>query len=210
MAKPKLPDELRSRIRYLFRQGRSSEEVSKLVLKEAMDYVGSHEEVSRCVRAISKRVKVILRGDEPEIKSFDTGPFKKTIEQLKKDSPEKEIEGACTKIALHILTKHEGFKKMKQGPPFRGTPFDFFGFKDGDPYIVELKASLENFNSPGEVQKRRMQALWNRIKDLNIALLQVKLRKGEYRMLYNKQLERLFYGPRMPLEQVERWIKDRL
>ena len=43
----------------------------------------------------------------------------------------------------------------------KGTPFDFFGFKNGEPYIIELKCSLKYFYTPRETQKKRMQELLN-------------------------------------------------
>ncbi|GAH83131.1 unnamed protein product, partial [marine sediment metagenome] len=53
-------------------------------------------------------------------------------------------------------------------PDFTGTPFDFFGFKDGEPYIIEMKCSLKTFNTPGETQKRRMGELVSKVRGLKV------------------------------------------
>ena len=105
---------------------------------------------------------------------------------------------------------YEDFEKVIQGPTFRGTPFDFFGFRYGAPYIIEFKGSLSQFNLPGETQKRRLQILLNRIEGLRVALLQVKLMKAQYRIFYDEDLYPLFFGPKAPIKPIEKWIRDRM
>jgi len=75
---------------------------------------------------------------------------------------------------------------------------------------VEFKGSLENLNYPGETQKNRLQELLARIEGLNVALLQVRLRNSDYRILYNDELKPLFDGNPAPLEPIEDWLKERI
>jgi len=70
-----------------------------------------------------------------------------------------EFEKMMEPIVMDILCNYEDFKKVEASPNFRGTPFDFFGFKDGLPFIIEYKGSLKNFSYPGKTQKRRLQEL---------------------------------------------------
>ena len=123
---------------------------------------------------------------------------------------EKEFEQACEPVALDILQNYENFERVEKGPNFGGTLFDFFGFKDGSFYIIELKSSLNHFNAPGETQKRRLKELIKSIKGIKIALLQVKLNKGVYRIFFNEDMEVLFQERRVPLEPIQDWIKKRL
>ena len=55
-----------------------------------------------------------------------------------------------------------------------------------------------------------MQELLHRIEYLNIALLQLKLRKAQYRMFYDADMDILFNGTKAPLEPTEAWIRERL
>lgn len=143
-------------------------------------------------------------------KEFDARKHKKIISQLRPHMDLKKFEELCCPIAKDILQNYEGFEKVKKGPQFTGTPFDFFGFKNGEPYIIELKSSLKYFHAPRETQKKRMQVLLNKIKGLRIALLQVKLEKAQYRMLYNDEMDILFNGAEAPLEPIEKWLRDRM
>jgi hypothetical protein len=108
---------------------------------------------------------------------------------------------------------YEGFTDIIDSNDVKGfhnPPFDFLAFRGDKPFIIEFKGSLDNFNSPGETQNRRMLKILKRIKDLNIALLQVKLKKSQYRILYNRELELFFDGREAPLEPVVEWILDRI
>lgn len=91
-------------------------------------------------------------------KKFDARKHKKIISQLREHMDLKKFEEMCCPIAIDILQNYEGFAKVEKGPKFTGTPFDFFGFKNGEPYIIEFKGSLNYFNSPGETQKWRMKS----------------------------------------------------
>jgi hypothetical protein len=146
----------------------------------------------------------------PKPKEFDVDKHSESISKLTENMSEKEFEKSCESVALDILRNYEGFERVEKGPNFAGTPFDFFGFKDGSPYIIELKSSLNHFNAPGETQKRRLKELLKSIEGLNIALLQVKLSRGEYRIFYNEDMEILFRERRAPLEPIQDWIAKRL
>ena len=146
----------------------------------------------------------------PKPKQFDVDKHSESISKLTENMSEKEFEQACEPVALDILQNYENFERVEKGPNFGGTPFDFFGFKDGSFYIIELKSSLNHFNAPGETQKRRLKELLKSIKGIKIALLQVKLNKGEYRIFFNEDMEVLFQERRVPLEPIQDWIKKRL
>lgn len=146
----------------------------------------------------------------PTPKIFDTNEYKELINSLNENMPELEFERRCEPIVYDILQNYEGFEKIENGPDFQGTPFDFFGLKNAAPYIIEFKGSLKSFNTPGETQKRRIQEILNRIEGLNVALLQVKLTEGKYRIFYNDELEILFRGKRAPIKPIVEWIKKRM
>lgn len=151
-------------------QGHSNAEVFKIVFDEAMDYVDSEEELSRCIASIKGRSRVQkTRVKTPQIRDFNGSQFEDNINGLRKHIPEKQLEEPCSDIVRYILQNFEDFEKVIEGPTFRGTPFDFFGFRYGAPYIIEFKGSPAQFNLPGETQKRRLQILLNRIDGLRVA-----------------------------------------
>lgn len=147
--------------------------------------------------------------DTPQPKKFCTIKHKEAIDTLSRHMSEIVFENSCTLIAIDILKMYEKFERVEVGPNMQGRPFDFFGFKDGKPYIIELKASLDNFNTPGEVQKRRLQEVLNAVEGLNSALLQIKLSKGQYRIFYNEQMNLLFDGKHVPIEPVIEWVRKK-
>jgi len=143
-------------------------------------------------------------------KRFDAGLHRSLIGFLEGDMSTKQFEAACEPIVRDILTSYEGFIAVEKGPTFTGTPFDYFGFKDGIPHVVELKASRRQFNLPGETQRHRMEQLLEAVPNLHIALLQVKILDGVYRMLYDEDVIRLFSGPKAPMEPIMDWVRERL
>ena len=94
---------------------------------------------------------------KPKPKEFYVDKYEHVISRLRENMSELELEQSCEEVALDILQNYEGFEKVEKGPTFRGTPFDFFGYKNGTPYIIELKGSLNSFNTPGETQKWRLK-----------------------------------------------------
>jgi hypothetical protein len=118
----------------------------------------------------------------PSPKSFDVEPYREIVSELREEMDGKVFESRCRPIVLDILSSYEGFSSVQKGPDFQGTPFDFLGFKDGKPYIIEFKGSLDYFHTPGETQKKRLREILQTIEGLQVALLQVKVRKGLYRI----------------------------
>lgn len=212
MGKAKLPEALREKIKSLFRQGYRKEDVLRLVKTEGLLHVKTKDELTRCLTSLKGVAgpSVGKRLEIPKPKEFDIRPFQSVLNGLVDNIAGKELEAICRNIAKSLLKKHEGFEKIIDGPSYRGTPFDLFGFKDGKPYAIELKSSLNNFNHPGETQKWRLNEIRKRMAKLNIALLQLALRKGQYRIFYNDQLNILFFGPKAPLEPIEAWIRKRI
>lgn len=221
MSNPVLPDNLRNRIRELSDKGHSTIEIFDFVIHESAKYVDSHEQLTRYISAITRRrspEKQIGNSDQtdrqiPEIRPFDNRKYSHIIKSLTEHMNGKEFENSCEEIVRDILEKHENFtdiENVNNVSGFTNPPFDFFGLKNGRPYVIEFKGSLNNFNSPGETQKRRLKELLKRIEELNIALIQVKLRKSEYRIFYNDEMNLFFDGKQMPLEPVEEWLKIRI
>ena len=223
MSKAVLPKHLREKIANLFEQGFSIIEIFDLVVDEAKQHTNSHEQLSRCILSITGRWGSVIKSTEtktekdrsiPEIKQFDNDKHADIINGLSETMQEKEFEHSCHNIVMDILINYEGFTDIEgvnKVTGFTNPPFDFFGFRNNEPYLVEFKGSLNNFRTPGETQKRRLKELLKRIEKLNVALLQVKLRKGEYRVLYNDELNYLFDdGKRMPIEPIVEWIESRM
>jgi len=135
-------------------------------------------------------------------KGFDDTKHRAVISQLQEHMDLREFEKACYPIVVDILKSYEGFERVEKGPKFTGTPFDFFGFKNGEPYIIEFKGSLHYFNPPRGTQKRRMQELLTKIKGLRIALLQVKLKKASIEYYMMKKWTSCLKAPKPLLSQL--------
>jgi hypothetical protein len=147
----------------------------------------------------------------PRPKKFSEKKYKKKINKLRKNMPSRVIEKSSEIIAIDILTNYEEFTRIEKGPDFQGTPFDFFGFKDSKPHIIELKSSLRYFGSPGETQKRRMKELLKKIRGLRASVLQIALKKGQYRILYHEDVKNLLFQDKgVPIEPIKEWIKERI
>jgi len=151
-----------------------------------------------------------MKTKRPLPNDFDSSQFKDNLKNLHKNMGTLEIEHHTEFLVPYILEKYEGFEKIEKGPDFRGSAFDFFGFKNGAPYIIEYKGSLNSFNTPGETQKRRLQEILKQFDKLEIALLQVKIEKSQYRIFYSEDMEILFKGKQAALEPIIQWLKDRI
>ena len=151
-----------------------------------------------------------MKRKRPVPKDFKTEKHQAIIAGLSETMKELDFEKACEAIAEDILLNYEGFDTIEPGPNLKGRPFDFFGYKKGKPYIIEMKGSLKSFNAPGYVQKRRLQEIMKQVKGLNILLLQIKLRAGKYRVFYNDEMDILFQGRHVPLTPIVEWLNENI
>jgi hypothetical protein len=146
----------------------------------------------------------------PSPKIFDSSKYVEMIAMLDENMPELQFERQSEVVVPDILENYEGFERIVKGPKITGTPFDFFGFKDGCPYIIEFKSSLKSFNYPGETQKRRLQEIHRELAGLHVALLQVKLLQSQYRIFYDEEMNLLYNGPRAPIDLIVEWLSERM
>ena len=146
----------------------------------------------------------------PSPKKFDNSKYNEMIGKLQENMSELAFERLSEIVVPDILENYEGFERIVKGPDFRGTPFDFFGVKDGRPYMIEFKGSLKSFNTPGETQKRRLQKIQYDLKGLHVVLLQVKLQQSQYRIFYDEERDLLYKGKRASLEPIVCWLTERI
>ncbi len=222
MPKPILPDQLREKISTLIDHGLSTIDIYDQVIDEAAIHAESDEQVTRCISSI--RGKVTLKNKNIKIypekkitvpgrKPFDANPHTDNIKQLNTVMPEKKFESLCEPVVMDILQNYEGFKLVESAnnvSGFHNPPFDFFAFKGKTPYIIEFKGSLNSFNSPGETQKRRIKELMSQIDGLKLALIQVRINTGEYRIFYNNEMNLFFDGRKVSIAPVVEWIDGKL
>lgn len=152
---------------------------------------------------------IVMKSRQRILKSFDSSKYGDLIARFNERMIGKEFEQACEPLVYDILQHHEGFERVERAPDVRGRPFDFFGYKQGLPYIIEVKNSLKRFHAPGELQKQCLQEILQRIPGLHIALLQIKLRTGEYRILCDKEISFLFQTNYVSLDPILDWLKAR-
>ena len=222
MTKTVLPKPLRLKIIEFYQEGMSSLDIYDLVFEDAFKHVSSEKQLFTCLSSLKGKA-TLLSGEKketkissilpPKSKTFDNTKHLNIIRSLSESMLGKDFEKSCHPIVIDILTNYEGFTGIIDSnnvDSFHNPPFDFFGLREGKPFIIEFKGSLENFNSPGETQKRRMQELLSRVKNLSIALLQVKVGKGQYRILCNQEMDLLFDGREIPLDPVVDWLLERL
>jgi hypothetical protein len=151
-----------------------------------------------------------MKAQRPIPKEFDSSKYQSIIDGLSENMPELEFEKISEVVVYDILENYEKFENIEKGPDYRGTPFDFFGFKNGVPYIIEYKGSLNSFNTPGETQKRRLREVLQEIDGLKVALIQVKLKKGEYRFFDHDDMKILFKEKHAPIKPIVDWINKRV
>jgi hypothetical protein len=212
MAQTKLPEIIRKDIKELIAKGYTQDVVRRFVKNESQDYVDSDMQLNLCIAQIARSVKDIPKSkigypDSPKPNAFEPKKYSRRIANISKNTSNKIIDKIGVEVAKKLLENELGFKGVKDGPKFAGTPFDLFGYLNKRPYMIELKTSLKSFNYPGEIQKQRMRELLKKIKGLHVALLQIKLIGAEYRIYYDNQMDMLFYGDKMPLDRIEDWIR---
>lgn len=151
-----------------------------------------------------------MNAKRPLPKDFDSSEFNGELRNLTKEMGNRKIENQTEFLVPYILEKYEEFEKVERCP-YRGGPFDYIGFKNNIPYIIEYKGSLDNFHTPKKTQKRRLQEVLEQFDNLEIVLLQVNINTSQYRIFYTEQMmEFLFKGKEMPLKPIIDWLKDRI
>lgn len=143
-------------------------------------------------------------------KAFDVRLHRPLIDSLEANMPTRQFEAASEPIVLDILANCEGFSHLERAPQVGGVPFDYFGHRNGKPYVVEYKGSRSRFPGLAETQRRRLQELHELLPALGMALLQVNLAVGRYRMSYDSDVERLFAAEHRSLAPVVEWLKERI
>jgi hypothetical protein len=73
-----------------------------------------------------------------------------------------------------------------------------------------LTVSDKNNDYNAETKKRRLQELLKKIEELPVALLQVRVEAGEYRIFLDDEVDLFFDGPQMPLDPIVRWIRQQI
>lgn len=149
----------------------------------------------------------------PPIKPFDAQKYTHIITSLREEMIPLDFEQACEKIVVDILENYEGFSDIENAnnvAGFHNPPFDFFGCKEGQPYMIEFKGSLKYFHGPGETKKRRLKEIQEELGEINMALIQVKMQPGEYRIFYDEEMDLFFNGKKMPVEPVVQWLRGRI
>ncbi len=152
----------------------------------------------------------------PGATRFDVRRHAPVLAKLHPHMMGREFEQQTQAIAEDILKTGENFELVQVGPNFPGTPFDFFGLKNGKPFLIEYKGSLRSFRLPGKIQRRRLRQVAAALDDIGIALLQVRLpvegasRSCEYRMLYDDELRALFKERKAPIKPIVGWVRERL
>ncbi len=133
------------------------------------------------------------------------------LEHLRRaDVTPREFEELCEPIVRDILENGEGFTGVVKGPDFVGTPFDFFGYRDGVPHVIEFKGSRRHWNVPGRVQLERLQRILEEVQDLCAAVFQLRAETADYRIRYGRSVTDLFPGEQAPIEPVVEWLRSRL
>lgn len=135
MAKPILPEALLENIKDLFGKGYTQDAVFRFAKGPAQKYVESEKQLNRCPVQIRNKVPVIPKKQvaypsPPDRKTFTTDPYSKILSSINKRTPTRKIEKAGRTVAKDLLKKHEGFRQVRNGPEYAGTPVDLFGFKD--------------------------------------------------------------------------------
>ncbi len=145
------------------------------------------------------------------VKPIDTRKHGPTLQRLcGPDITPLEFEQLCEPVVRDILENHEGFTGVVRGPDFVGTPFDFFGYRDDVPRVIEFKGSRRHWNAPGRVQLERLQRILEEVQGLRAAVLQLKAEMADYRIRYGGSVTDLFPCGQAPIEPVAEWVRRSL
>ena len=149
----------------------------------------------------------------PVTKPFDAGRYRIPAAASGGPGAAERRQALCRSIGGDILNLQEGFSRLAgteglaAGP---GAPFDFFGFRGEAPFIIKLTGAFNRFNNPGRNRVRRLIGYRAKIPGLNVALLQLRLNRGEYRLWVNEALLALADGPGGGADPAEQWIRARM
>jgi hypothetical protein len=222
MSKPILPDHLTEKISTMINAGLSTIDIYDEIIEEASPHEESEDQVTGCISSI--RSKATLKNKNiknypekkltiPAGKNFDTNPHSDNIKQLNTVMSENKFKSLCDPVVMDILQNYEQFKLVESAnnvSGFHNPPFDFIAFKGKTPYLIAFKGSLNSFNSPGETQKRRLKELMSHFEGLKLALIQVRINTGEYRIFYNNEINLFFDGRKISIAPVVHWIDGKL
>jgi hypothetical protein len=206
---PKLSEPLRKKIKNLYSEGYRKEKIFNLVHDEALKEIEYEDEVWRCINRI---VSDAVLKKYPLIE-FDASKYSETIRQLETYTP-KEFEIKTSWIAKEILEMNN-FKKVEDANgsndlKFNNPPFDFFGFKNGNPHIIEYKGRKDNFARSQKDQRQRQIRILDELNTLKSALIQINFQKEKYRILYDEQIDNCYPAFDTPMDSIKDWITSRL
>jgi hypothetical protein len=199
---------LKKKIRKLRSENYEIEEIFNIVLEEALEQVDSHEEAWKCVQA--NITSFNTRKYAP--KQFDATKYLDDVQYLKSLKP-KKFEEETIPFAKDILKKYENFDQISdanQQLNFNNPPFDFFGFKNGSPHIIEYKGRYKQFGAIRKGQRQRQHRILENVKSLKSALIQINFREQEYKILYDNQIDDCYPAKEIPMDSIINWIRSKL
>jgi hypothetical protein len=207
---PRLSDKLRLKIQKLFLENHGKVEIYDIVLNEALKEVTFQDEVWRCVNST---ITSIVDQKYPLIKS-DFSEYRNLIKELVKKKNNKVFESETSPIAKDIL-RDSGFTQIEDANgnkemKFNNPPFDFFGYKNDSPYIIEYKGNKDKFSGIAPDQRRRQLRIMDEINKLNSALIQINFKQEKFRILYNEQIDVLYPSFEIPMDSIVTWLRRKL
>ncbi len=222
MSKAILPDGLTEKIENLIEKGMSSIETYDLLIDDAAFHMDLEDQLIKSITSIrgkgayqnnigkkSPDRKINI----PERKKFNINEHEDTAGQLNRVITEKQFQNISEPIAFDILENHEGFKQVESvndASGFHNPPFDFLAFRGKTPYLIKFKMALNSFNPPDEIEKRRLKELRESVDELKVAIIQVRINTGEYRMFSNNDINLFFDGRKVSILPVVGWIESRI
>lgn len=217
-----LPDDITEQISLMISSGMSTIDIYDRIFDQSALVSESEELVLKLISSIKSKITFNNKNIKPfperklvipSIKKFDTDPHSDIINRLNRVITEKRFESLCKPIVLDILQNNEGFTKAESAeniPGFDKPPFDYLAFKGKTPYLIECKVALNSFNSPGETDKRRIKELMSQIDGLKMAIIQVRVNTGEYRIFFNNETDLFFDRRKVSVAPVIEWIESKM
>ena len=207
---PNLSKPLREKIKKLSIENHSKIDIYNIVLDEALQDVTFQDEVWRCVNQTITRVVE----EKYPLMDYDFSVYRNLIKQLVKKKNNKIFESETSPIANKILMEN-GFTRIEyangnKDMRFNNPPFDFFGFKNDSPYIIEYKGNKDSLKGIPQDQRKRQLRIIEEIKGLNSALIQINFKTEKYRILYNDQIDILYPAFEIPMDTIFNWLKRKI